>query len=313
LTIGRLDPPGKRHIYNPALFKRPAEPPGILEKENSMQPIVNANGATIPALGFGTFRMPGPEVLRIVPEALKIGFRHVDTAQAYGNEAEVGTAIRQSGIPRSDIFLTTKVWVDNYRQGAFAASVDESLTKLRTDYVDLLLLHWPGSPVPLAEQVERLNAVQKAGKVRHIGVSNFNTHQMDEAAKLSATPLVTNQVEYHPYLDQFKVLEDADRLGMSITAYCAMAEGRVPKDPVLNEIGSHHGKTAAQVVLRWLIQQYGVVALTKTATQSRLAENFDIFDFVLSVDEMKAIHLLAKPDGRIVDPQGLAPVWDEAA
>ena len=136
---------------------------------------------------------------------------------------------------------------------------------------------------------------------------------MDEAARLSAAPLVTNQVEYHPYLDQLKVLEDADRLGMSITAYYAMADGRVPRDPVLNDIGSHHGKTAAQVVLRWLIQQHGVVALTKTATQSRLAENFGIFDFVLSTDEMKAIHLLAKPDGRIVNPQGLAPVWDKAA
>jgi diketogulonate reductase-like aldo/keto reductase len=278
-----------------------------------MQPIVNANGAAIPALGFGTFRMPGPDVLRIVPEALKIGFRHVDTAQIYGNEAEVGTAIQQSGVPRADIFLTTKVWVDNYRQGAFSASVDESLQKLKTDYVDLLLLHWPGSPVPLAEQIERLNAVQQTGKVRHIGVSNFNTRQMDEAARLSASPLVTNQVEYHPYLDQLKVLEDADRLGMSITAYYAMADGRVPRDPVLNDIGSHHGKTAAQVVLRWLIQQHGVVALTKTATQSRLAENFGIFDFVLSTDEMKAIHLLAKPDGRIVNPQGLAPVWDKAA
>jgi 2,5-diketo-D-gluconate reductase B len=278
-----------------------------------MQPIVNANGAAIPALGFGTFRMPGPDVLRIVPEALKIGFRHVDTAQIYGNEAEVGTAIQQSGVPRADIFLTTKVWVDNYRQGAFSASVDESLQKLKTDYVDLLLLHWPGSPVPLAEQIERLNAVHETGKVRHIGVSNFNTRQMDEAARLSAAPLVTNQVEYHPYLDQLKVLEDADRLGMSITAYYAMADGRVPRDPVLNDIGSHHGKTAAQVVLRWLIQQHGVVALTKTATQSRLAENFGIFDFVLSTDEMKAIHLLAKPDGRIVNPQGLAPVWDKAA
>jgi 2,5-diketo-D-gluconate reductase B len=278
-----------------------------------MQPIVNANGAIIPALGFGTFRMSGPDVLRIVPEALKIGFRHIDTAQVYGNEAEVGTAMRQSEIARSDIFLTTKVWVDNYRQGAFSASVDESLRKLKTDYVDLLLLHWPGSPVPLAEQIERLNAVQQAGKVLHIGLSNFNTRQMDEAARLSAAPLVTNQVEYHPYLDQLKVLEDAERLGMSITAYYAMADGRVPRDPVLNDIGSHHGKTAAQVALRWLIQQYGVVALTKTATQSRLAENFDIFDFVLSADEMKAIHLLAKPDGRIANPQGLAPVWDEAA
>lgn len=277
------------------------------------QKTVTCNGAEIPALGFGTFRMPGDEVLAIVPKAIQLGFRHVDTAQIYGNEAEVGTAIERSGVPRSEIFLTTKVWTDKYARGSFMASVEESLRKLKTDYVDLLLLHWPGSPVPLAEQVEGLNKAVQSGKVRHVGVSNFNTAQMDEAARLSDVPLVTNQVEYHPYLDQLKVLEDAERLGMSITAYYAMADGRVPKDPVLNDIGSRHGKTAAQVVLRWLIQQQGVIALSKTSTEERLAENFGIFDFQLSVDEMKAIHALAKPDGRIVSPQGLAPEWDKAA
>ncbi|KQV43577.1 MULTISPECIES: aldo/keto reductase [unclassified Rhizobium] len=278
-----------------------------------MQTIVKANGADIPALGFGTFRMPGNEVLDIVPQALRLGFRHVDTAQIYGNEAEVGTAIQQSGVARSDIFLTTKVWVDKYARGSFAASVEESLKKLKTDYVDLLLLHWPGNPVPLAEQVEGLNAVREAGLVRHIGISNFNTRQMDEAARLSKAPLVTNQVEYHPYLDQTKVLDDARRLGMSITAYYAMANGKVPKDPLLQDIASRHNKTAAQVVLRWLIQQQGVVTLSKTATASRLQENFDVFDFNLAEGEMKAIHGLARPDGRIVNPEGLAPVWDEAA
>lgn len=278
-----------------------------------MQTIVKANGADIPALGFGTFRMPGNEVLEIVPQALRLGFRHVDTAQIYGNEAEVGTALQQSGVARSDIFLTTKVWVDKYARGSFAASVEESLKKLKTDYVDLLLLHWPGSPVPLAEQVEGLNAVRDAGKVRHIGISNFNTSQMNEAARLSKAPLVTNQVEYHPYLDQTKVLDDARRLGMSITAYYAMANGKVPKDPLLQDIASRHNKTAAQVVLRWLIQQQGVVTLSKTATASRLQENFDVFDFNLTEGEMKAIHGLARPDGRIVNPEGLAPVWDEAA
>lgn len=278
-----------------------------------MQTTVKANGADIPALGFGTFRMPGNEVLDIVPQALRLGFRHVDTAQIYGNEAEVGTAIQDSGVSRSDIFLTTKVWVDKYARGSFRASVEESLQKLKTDYVDLLLLHWPGSPVPLAEQVEGLNAVRDAGLVRHIGVSNFNTSQMDEAARLSKAPLVTNQVEYHPYLDQTKVLTDARRLGMSVTAYYAMANGKVPQDPLLQDIASRHRKTAAQVVLRWLIQQPDVVTLSKTSTASRLQENFDIFDFQLTEDEMKAIHGLARPDGRIVNPEGLAPVWDEAA
>lgn len=271
---------------------------------------VSSNGANIPALGFGTFRMSGAEVLRILPQALKLGFRHVDTAQIYGNEAEVGEAIQKSGIPRADVFLTTKVWVDNYRHDAFIASVDESLRKLRTDHVDLLLLHWPGSDVPMAERIGALNEVRNAGKVRHIGISNFNTTQMEEAARLSDAPIATNQVEYHPYLDQTKVLQTARRLGMSLTSYYAMANGKVPADPLLTEIGGRHGKTAAQVALRWLVQQQDVTVLSKTATEARLKENFAIFDFALTREEMAAVRELARPDGRIVNPQGLAPEWD---
>jgi diketogulonate reductase-like aldo/keto reductase len=271
---------------------------------------VSSNGANIPALGFGTFRMSGAEVLRILPQALKLGFRHVDTAQIYGNEAEVGEAIQKSGIPRADVFLTTKVWVDNYRHDAFIASVDESLRKLRTDHVDLLLLHWPGSDVPMAERIGALNEVRNAGKVRHIGISNFNTTQMEEAARLSDAPIATNQVEYHPYLDQTKVLQTARRLGMSLTSYYAMANGKVPADPLLTEIGGRHGKTAAQVALRWLVQQQDVIALSKTATEARLKENFAIFDFALTREEMAAVRELARPNGRIVNPQGLAPEWD---
>ncbi|RVQ61492.1 aldo/keto reductase [Sinorhizobium meliloti] len=271
---------------------------------------VSSNGANIPALGFGTFRMSGAEVLRILPQALKLGFRHVDTAQIYGNEAEVGEAIQKSGIPRADVFLTTKVWVDNYRHDAFIASVDESLRKLRTDHVDLLLLHWPGSDVPMAERIGALNEVRNAGKVRHIGISNFNTTQMEEAARLSDAPIATNQVEYHPYLDQTKVLQTARRLGMSLTSYYAMANGKVPADPLLTEIGGRHGKTAAQVALRWLVQQQDVIVLSKTATEARLKENFAIFDFALTRQEMAAVRELARPNGRIVNPQGLAPEWD---
>lgn len=272
--------------------------------------IVNANGAEIPALGFGTFRMPGDEVLKILPTALKVGFRHVDTAQIYGNEAEVGAAIAGSGIARGEIFLTTKVWVDKYAHKDFIPSVDESLKKLKTDYVDLLLLHWPQSPVPLAERIGALNEVVKAGKVRHIGLSNCNTAMMGEAVTLSDAPIVTNQVEYHPYLDQSKVLSAARSYGMSVTAYYLMANGKVPNDPLLKDIGARHGKTAAQVALRWALQQQGVIALSKTATESRLAENFAVLDFSLAPEEMDAIHALAKPDGRIVAPAHLRPEWD---
>ncbi|MGX5721826.1 aldo/keto reductase [Shinella zoogloeoides] len=273
---------------------------------------VRANGAHIPQLGFGTFRMPEAEVISILPKALQSGFNHVDTAQIYENEAAVGEAIQTSGIARDSIFLTTKVWVDNYGRDRFAASVEESLKKLKTDHVDLLLLHWPNEAVPLEVQIGELNAVRERGLARHIGVSNFNTALMAETVRLSAAPLATNQVEYHPYLDQMKVLEAAETYGMALTAYYAMADGKVPNDPVLKEIGAAHGKSAAQVALRWLVQQPDVVALTKTATDSRLAENLAIFDFVLTPGEMMRIHKLARPDGRIVSPDGLAPAWDKA-
>lgn len=274
---------------------------------------VSANGAHIPQLGFGTFRMPESEVLAILPKALQSGFTHVDTAQIYENEAAVGEAIGKSGVARDSIFLTTKVWVANYAKDAFAASVEESLHKLRTDHVDLLLLHWPNEAVPLAVQIAELNAVRERGLARHIGVSNFNTALMAEAVRLGAAPLATNQVEYHPFLDQTKVHEAARAHGMALTAYYAMADGKVPSDPLLKEIGAAHGKSAAQVALRWLIQQPDVIALTKTATEARLAENLAIFDFSLTPEEMTRIHRLARPDGRIVSPDGLAPAWDRAA
>jgi 2,5-diketo-D-gluconate reductase B len=274
---------------------------------------VTANGATIPALGFGTFRMPGTDVLRILPHALKLGFRHIDTAQIYGNEAEVGEAIVSSGVVRGDIFLTTKVWVENYRHESFVKSVDESLQKLKTDYVDLLLLHWPNEAVSLAEQIGALNEVKEAGKVRHIGVSNFNTTLLERAVKLSDAQLVTNQIEYHPYLDQSVVIKAARKAGMSVTAYYGMADGKVFSDEILKDIGTKHQKSVAQVVLRWLVQQDGIIALSKTAGEARAAENLAIFDFALTAGEMSAIHDLAKLDGRLVSPEGLAPVWDKAA
>jgi diketogulonate reductase-like aldo/keto reductase len=272
---------------------------------------VSANGANIPSLGFGTFRMPDDDVHRILPQALKLGFRHVDTAQIYKNEAAVGEVIAKSGIARTDIFLTTKVWVDRVGHQAFIASVDESLQKLKTDYVDLLLLHWPQSEMPLADRIGALNELRQAGKVKNIGVSNFSTELMAEAVELSDAPIVNNQIEYHPYLDQTKVLGEAAKTGMSVTAYYLMADGAVPKDEVLKDIGAKHGKTAAQVVLRWAVQQKDVIALSKTATESRLSENFEIFDFRLSEDEMQAVHKLARPNGRIVNPGHLAPEWDK--
>jgi 2,5-diketo-D-gluconate reductase B len=271
---------------------------------------VTAHGAQIPALGFGTFRMDEPDVLRMVPHVLKLGFRHIDTAQAYGNEAAVGEGIARSGLGRGEVFLTTKVWVNHYRAPDLLRSVDESLARLRTDHVDLLLLHWPNDAVPLAEQIGALNAVRRSGKARHIGVSNFNTAQMAEAARLSEAPLVTNQVEYHPYLDQSAVLRAARAAGMAVTAYYPMADGKVLADPVLRDIAARHGRSVAQVVLRWLVQQDGVVALSKTVREDRATENLAMADLILDEAEITAIHALARPDGRVVSPAGLAPIWD---
>ncbi|MBU7437801.1 aldo/keto reductase [Paraburkholderia fungorum] len=275
---------------------------------------VHAGNAAIPAIGFGTYGMTGDDIYRVIPEALRAGFRHIDTGQIYRNEAEIGDCVVASGIPRSDIFLTTKVWVNNYSARHFDASVNESLRKLKTDYIDLLLLHWPGgSDVPLAEQIGELNAVVRAGKVRHIGVSNFNRAQMTEAIRLSGAPLVTNQLEYHPYLNQSLLIESTREAGLAVTGYCGMAVGRVFSDPTLKEIAARHDKTIAQIVLRWLVQQRGVVALSRTTRIDRLAQNLAVFDFELDDADMAAIHALATANSRIVDPPGLAPRWDSTA
>ncbi|MBS7544940.1 aldo/keto reductase [Ancylobacter oerskovii] len=270
---------------------------------------VSAGSARIPALGFGVFRMSDAEVEQVVPAALEAGFTHFDTAQIYGNEAALGRALQAAGARRDQLFLTTKVWVDNYSPERFAASVAESLDKLKVDQVDLLLLHWPGDKVAIADQIDLLNAVQAAGHARHIGVSNQNIAQLRESVARSAAPIVTNQIEMHPYLDQRAMAQAAAAAGVSLTAYFAMADGAVPRDPLLRAIGETHGKSAAQVALRWLIQQ-GFVVLSKTAKPERVAENFAVFDFVLSDTDMAAIGGLARPDGRLVSPAGLAPAWD---
>lgn len=270
---------------------------------------VNANGAAIPALGFGVFRMSDAELEAVIPAAIDAGFRHFDTAQFYNNEAALGRALKATGIDRDDLFLTTKVWVDRYDPERFGPSVDESLDKLGVDQVDLLLLHWPGREVPIADQIAMLNAVAEDGKTRHIGVSNYTIAQIEEAASISRVPIVTDQVEYHPYIDQSRLKAAAERAGLALTGYFVMADGRVPRDPVLADIGRAYGKSAAQVALRWAVQS-GVIALSKTASPDRVAENAAIFDFALDEAEMQRIAGLAEPGGRIVNPASVAPDWD---
>jgi 2,5-diketo-D-gluconate reductase B len=271
---------------------------------------VTAGGAQIPSLGFGTYGMRGGALSNIIPAALHAGFRHIDTGQVYANEADVGLGIAKSGVPRPDVFVTTKIWAPNCAPGLMRSSVEESLRKLGCDYVDLLLLHWPNDGVPLEDQIGALNDIVRAGKARHIGVSNYNRDLLARAIQLSDVPLVTNQFEYHPYLDQRALVSAVRDAGLAVTAYCAMAVGRVFADPTLKEIAARNGRSVSQVVLRWLVQQGGVVALSRSTHRERLAENAAIFDFELPADDMAAIFALAEPGSRIVDPAGLAPAWD---
>lgn len=271
---------------------------------------VIANGASIPALGFGTWALPDERVQPLVEHALGIGYRHVDTAQMYRNEKAVGAGIKASGLGRDEIFLTTKIWPDQFARDAFLKAADERLALLGVDRLDLLLLHWPSRTVPLAETIAALNAVREAGLTRHVGVSNFNVALVEEAAGLSPAPLVTNQVEYHPYLSQTRLLAKLREKGMALTAYCPIARGKVVDDPLLVEIGKAHGKSATQVALRWLVQQEGVIAIPRSSSEARIAENLAIFDFALTDDEARRVSAMGTPQGRVVKSDN-APEWDE--
>lgn len=266
----------------------------------------------IPILGFGTWKLTGNGCVKATELALDIGYRHIDTAQIYENEAAVGQAIWNSGVERRDIFLTTKVWMENVSKAKFVKSVDESLRKLKTDYVDLLLIHWPVMDVPLQEQIEALRTIQEAGKAHLIGVSNYPVAMMREVLDDYGVKIVNNQVEYHPFLSQKPVLDFARAHGMFITAYSPLARGAVVGNPVLKKIGAKYGKNEGQVTLRWLSQQPGVAAIPKAASETHIRDNINVHDFTLSDEEMNAIFALARPDGRLINPDW-SPLWDKAA
>jgi diketogulonate reductase-like aldo/keto reductase len=246
----------------------------------------------------------------MVSEALALGVRHIDTARIYENERAVGEGIRSAGVARNEIFVTTKLPPDLLGADSVARAAEESLSVLDIGHIDLLLIHWPSHDIPLKETLQAFTALKRRGIIRHMGVSNFSVALIEEAVAISPEPIVTNQVEYHPYLDQTKVLEACRRHGMSLTAYSPLARGRVAKDPVIAAIARAHQKTAAQVALRWLVQQPGVIVIPRSSKNARLAENFAIYDFTLSDAEMSRIAALAHPGGRQVNPSGWAPVWD---
>jgi diketogulonate reductase-like aldo/keto reductase len=265
---------------------------------------------SMPALGFGTSPMTGGLSADTVAAALKAGYRHIDTARKYGTERAVGEAIRVSGVPRNDIFLTTKVSHENLRAGDFAKSVDESLAALGVDYVDLLLIHWPNPEIALSETMPALAKVKRRGLARHIGVANFNVALLEQAIKLCPEPLAALQAEYHPYLDQSKLLAAVRRHGLVFIAYCPLGRGRLFGDPVLAEIAGQRGRSVAQIALRWLLQQ-NIAAIPFSSKPQRIADNFNVFDFTLDVDEMKRIAALKRSDGRVANPAGRVPGgWD---
>jgi 2,5-diketo-D-gluconate reductase B len=269
---------------------------------------VEAKGVKIPAIGLGTWELRGRTCARLVEQALRIGYRHIDTAQVYDNEREVGEALRASGVPRDKVFLTTKVWTSNFPPHELERSTKESLNRLRVAEVDLLLLHWPNPRVPLSETLDALAHVRKQGMTKHIGVSNFTVALIEEAIDKCPAPLVCNQVEYHPYLDQTKVREACARHDLALVAYSPIAKGRVRKDEALARIGRAHRKSAAQVCLRWLVQQQ-VSAIPRTSRLERLSENMEIFDFELSEPEMAEVSALGSRDGRLTN-FGFSPKWD---
>jgi 2,5-diketo-D-gluconate reductase B len=271
---------------------------------------VEAHGARLPLIGLGTWDLRGRACARLVEQALRLGYRHIDTAEMYDNEREVGEGLRASGVKRADVFITTKIWPSHFAPRELERAAKESLVRLRLSEVDLLLLHWPNPQIPLSETLGALCKVKRMGLARHIGVSNFTVALIEEAVKLAGEPLVCNQVEVHPFLDQSKVIAACRRHGMATIAYSPIARGGVKNDQVLARIGKAHDKSAAQTSLRFLVQN-GIVVIPRTSRIERLSENLAIFDFELSAAEMSEIGGLAHRDGRIVDyAYSGSPKWD---
>ena len=273
---------------------------------------VRANGAEIPAIGFGTWTLKGEQASTLVEHALASGYRHVDTAAMYDNEEWVGKGISASSVSRGEIFLTTKVWHTDLAAGDLEKSLQSSLSRLGVDEVDLVLVHWPSKAVPLAETIGALNNAASRGYAKHIGVSNFTVPLLKEAVALSERPLVCNQVEYHPMLNQNVVLDACRGLGMAVVSYCPLYRGGelFANDPVAT-LASKYNKSPAQIVLRWQVQQEGVIAIPRSTNPGRIKENLAVFDFALAEEDMKVISALGSNNKRLCDFE-FSPQWDPA-
>ncbi len=271
--------------------------------------VIEANGARLPALGFGTWTLTGSDARAMVEHALAAGFRHVDTAQMYGNEVEVGAGLKAAGVAREEVFLTTKVWPDDHAPARLLEAAQTSCDRLGT-VPDLLLLHWPSPEVPITDTVEALETVMDRGLARHVGVSNFTTRLLREALR-PGVRLACNQVEYHPFLAQDAVLKVTRAAGMALVAYCPLARGRVADSEVIRAIADRHGASPQEIALAWLVNQEGVAAIPRTSNPKRLAANLAAADIRLEPDEMSAIHALGREGYRICDFD-FSPAWDAA-
>jgi len=268
-------------------------------------PTKEIQGESVPVIGMGTWQLTGTECRTAVTTAIELGYRHLDTARAYENEAAIGAAIADSGIVRDELFLTSKVWWEDLDQETVIREIDASLTDLRTDYLDLALVHWPNPDVPLEEPLAALETLKEQDVIRNLGVSNFTPHLLGEA--LSLAPVFCNQVEYHPLLAQSELLQMARKHDLLMTAYSPLAQGVVEDHAPLQEIGRKHGKTPEQVALRWLIEQPNVVTIPRSSNPEHLAENLEIFDFELDEEDRQLLAALPD-DERMIDPD-FAPDW----
>lgn len=273
-------------------------------------PVVAAGGALIPPLGLGTWQCSGEAATQSVLWALDAGYRHIDTAARYGNEEAIGLAFLDADVDREDLFVTTKVWCTDLAAPSLLSSTERSLRLLGLDYVDLLLVHWPNQSVPLAETIRALCSARRSGLTRHIGVANFPAGLLERAIELSSEPIAANQCEYHPRLNQSRLLDTCRSRGVAFVSYSPLGSGSLLREPAVCDIAARLGRSPAQVILRWHIQQPGVVAIPRSSDRQRIISNIAVFDFALSSEDMSEISSLSREDGRLFNPSW-APDWDD--
>lgn len=273
-----------------------------------MEHLTLTGGNQIPQLGLGTFKLQGSSGVRAVKSALQMGYRHLDTAAMYGNHKEVGEALQQSKINRSDVWITSKVWRDSLQYDTVLRECDQALSELGTNYLDLYLIHWPNEDIPITDTFRAFKRLLDEGKIRNAGVANFTVARLKRALPLAEFPVAMNQVEYHPYLNQERLLTFCQENKIAVTAYCPIARGDVISDPIFQNIAQTHDKTPTQVTLRWLLQK-GIVPIPKSGNTNRQRENFDVFGWELSPEEMKQINAIKKQN-RLLDLPAAA-FWED--